>query len=136
MNGENQIVRDMRESGYVTTQEACRMTGRASNGHAFDYFKTFGVRSVLINRGAKGQSRNMFFKKDIERLVKMDSETAKAELILNHFTHSLQRLCGHFTAAGDFEALMDIRRLVDAAVDDALIRCQPVRLERYVERAN
>lgn len=66
----------------------------------------------------------------------MTADQAKSELILNHFTHSLQRLCGHFTKANDFEALVDIRRMVDAAVDDALIRCQPVRLDQHIERAD
>jgi hypothetical protein len=66
----------------------------------------------------------------------MDAETAKSELILNHFMHSLQQLCSHFTEANDFEALVDIRRLVDAAVDDALLRCQPVRLDQHIERAD
>jgi hypothetical protein len=67
----------------------------------------------------------------------MDHTTAKTELLTNHFQHALHELIGHLQECGDREALVDLRLLVDAALDDAILKTKPQsRLIQNFEQAD
>jgi hypothetical protein len=64
----------------------------------------------------------------------MNADIAKTELLTSHFRHALDQLCGHSAEVGDMDGLADVRRMVEAAVDDALVRIKPRgRLSQQVE---
>jgi hypothetical protein len=53
---------------------------------------------------------------------RMNAESVKTELLMSHFRHALDQLSGHYAELGDIDALADVRRVVEAAVDDARVR--------------
>ena len=52
----------------------------------------------------------------------MDASDAKTELLINHFTHSLQQLVNHYADGGNYDGLQDIIHLVSTLVNDAAAR--------------
>jgi hypothetical protein len=64
----------------------------------------------------------------------MNADRAKTELLMSHFRHVLDQLCGHCAEVGDMDGLQDIQRTAEAAVDVALARIKPaMRLQQVVE---
>jgi hypothetical protein len=60
-------------------------------------------------------------------IEKMDSQSAKNELVISNYLYALDSACLHFKNLGDLEGLLDIRRAAETAVDAALQRLRPFR---------